>query len=220
MKNLFSSALVAVFLSGLAPASGALVSITANSNLGPAYTTSAGSILALGDVFRVGYFDLSSPAVLATLQTSNDFNAVNALFTPLAEGYTGTVDQFNNTAQNLVINDSFTSGHIFGQIVDINDSYLPQDARLSVWVFNSADTAKATEWGIFSAASGWEFQTGTGASQTLSSYEISNTPSEVIRGFYDTTNNQLQLASIAAVPEPGSLTLILAAGLMLRRRRR
>lgn len=201
---------------------GATVSITVNSNGGPVYAESNGTLLSLGDVVRVGYFDLSSPSVLNTLQTSDLFSAVNALFTPLAESLTdaGTVLQADNAGQQLIINNSFGStGHVFGQVENIEATYLAKDSRLSVWVFNNADPALATEWGIFSAATGWEFPAALG-SQTLASFEITNPSTEIIRGGLDAGSQQLRLSALSNIPEPGSLMLLVAAGLVARRRRR
>lgn len=200
----------------------ATVSITVNSNGGPVYAESNGTLLSFGSAVRVGYFDLSSPSVVNTLQTSDLYAVVNALFTPLAESVTdaGTVLQAGNLGQQLIINDSFGStGHLFGQVENIESTYLAKDARLSVWVFNNADPSLATEWGIFSAVSGWEFPAALG-SQTLATFEITNAATEVVRGSYDGGSQQLRLDAISNVPEPGSLTLLVIAGFVAQRRRR
>lgn len=212
----------------------AVVTITVTSSNGPCYTDSSGTLLADGSIVRVGYFDLSNPATLATLQTSNDFATVNALFTALGEGISGrgSVNQDDNTTSGLVINGAYLqsvnptgpygAGHLLGQLTGITPtpSVFPQYTDLSIWVFNSSSTATATEWGIFSAwntsltTDGWEFPADLGA-QTLKSSEILT----VVRGNYDVLNQHMQLSPTSVVPEPGSLLLLLSTCLVLRRRR-
>ncbi|MBL9116234.1 MAG: PEP-CTERM sorting domain-containing protein [Verrucomicrobiaceae bacterium] len=184
------------------------------------YTTSSGQALAFGSTVRVGYFNLSDSAVLSTLQTSNNFLEVNALFKPLAEGIAdaGQVSQAGNSSQTLFINDIGSTGHIFGAITNAQDDYIPEDARLSVWVFNDSSPEKATEWGIFSAASGWEYPPSLGTA-SVSTMAIQS-ESEAIRGRYDSGTQQLQLAQISVVPEPSSLLLLTGTLALVTRRRR
>lgn len=188
-------------------ASAAPISITVNSNGGSPYADSFGNLLLTGSVIRIGQFDVSQPANLATLQTSNDYLAVDALFIPLAEGlgFAGTVNETGAPGQQLVINDLFSAGDVFGQIENIDDGYFPTGSQLYAWVFNSADPLSATEWGIFSSTSGWGFPMNPG-SETLSTFEID----QVIRG--TDTGTQFQLSP---VPEPGSLVLLLAGAVFL-----
>lgn len=211
--------LLAVLIAMLATtAPAATVSITLNSNAGPWYTSSGGALLPFGSVIRVGFFDLANPATLAILQASNDLATVDSFFTPLAEGEVngGSVTQTGAPGQQIIVNNSFGAGHAFGQITGIESTYLTTGADLAVWVFNSSTPAAATEWGIFSATSGWDFPNGLG-SETISTSEIN----QVVRGTADLGNNAYQLASIAPVPEPGSgLAVLLGIGFMLRRRRR
>jgi len=188
------------------------VSITVNSNGGSPYTDAFGIPLATGSLIRVGQFDLSLPASLTLLQTSNDYFAIDSLFTPLAENMLngGTVNQAGAPGQQLVINDLFAAGDVFGQITSIEETYFSAGSTLYTWVFNSSDPLTATQWGIFSSSTGWGFPISPG-SETLSTFEIDNT----IRG-YD-TGTQFQLMPI---PEPGSLVLlIVGAGLFARRTR-
>jgi hypothetical protein len=203
------------FLMAAPLARAATVSLMVNSIGGFMFADSSGSLLSLGDTVRVGYFDLNG---LTTLQTSNSFTEVNALFTPLGESIldAGFVQQANNTTNALVINNGLGSaGHIFGEIQDIESDYLLNNPRLFVWAFNDANPLAATEWGIFGAATGWEFPMEDGA-VVLSTFEIGNTSTEVVRGVYDSGSSQLQLG---AVPEPTSLALLAIAGLIHRRRR-
>jgi hypothetical protein len=217
MKSHLITSLLVLALS-FTVASAATVSITVNSNNGPCYTTSTGALLAPGSVIRVGYFDLSNPVVLSMLQTSNDYAMINSMFTPLAEGVTnaGSILQTGAPGNNIVINDSFSNiGHVFGQITGIDSTYLPTGVDLSVWVFNSATPTNATEWGIFSASTGWEFPAALG-SQTLATLEVDT----YVRGSFDNTNQHIQLSPVSVVPEPSSLLLLLSVAIVARRRRR
>jgi hypothetical protein len=215
-----SCALALVLAAIMQPASAATVSITVNSNGGPCYTTSAGALLDPGDIIRVGYFDLSNPTVVNTLQTSNSYTVVNALFTPLAESKANGGTIFQNDANSnpvspggdILINNSFSPGHVFGGIQNIDSTYFSTGTQLSVWVFNSATPTSATEWGIFSASSGWNFPAANG-SETLSSAEVNTYE----RGYLDVANGQLRLA---VIPEPGGATLLMSLGLLLQLRRR
>ncbi len=218
MQNVLSSTLLMLLLIGAVP-SQASVTITVNSNGGSPYADSSGSALSTTSVVRVGYFDVSAPGSLLTLQTSNDFNAVNSLFRPLGEGQVGggTINQVGSLTNYLVVNGQFSPGALFGQITGIDASYITPGSDLSVWIFNGSDPSSAAEWGIFSATTrplaNWDFPNDLGSS-TLSTSEIDN----VIRGFDSST--QFQLSSVIAVPEPSGLLLLLITGFCLIRRRR
>jgi hypothetical protein len=196
------------------------VLVTATSNGGPIYAEADGDLLLTGSLFRVGYFDLGSASVLATLQASNDYGAVNSLFTPLAELVAGAggVNQAGNTGSHLVINSQFASGQVFGQITGINSSYLPTLSDLSVWVFNGASAASSTQWGIYSAwdpmvtNNGWEFPADSGL-ESLKTTEVNM----VVRGTQDVPSNQLRLS---VIPEPSGVMLVAASACLLVARRR
>jgi hypothetical protein len=207
------------------------VSVTVNSNGSRQFVDADNLGLAYGSLVRVGYFNLADISVLNTLQTSNDYNQVNSFFTELAEGQSGagTISQLGIggnpvTGNNLIVNDRFSSGQVFGQITGINPTYIATDADLSIWVFNGPTWETSTQWGIYSAwdtgstSNGWEFP-ASGGSQTLSTAEATT----AVRGEIDTTNNQLRLAEVTApVPEPSGMVLSGLAGLffLARRRRR
>lgn len=198
----------------------ASVTVTVNSNGGPTYTTSAGSALADGSIIRVGLFNTSG-GNLATLQTSNDFATIDSLFTPFAEsGHpgSGAVNQSSNAGNQIIINSLFGPGQVIGNIEGIAASYSATGSQIYVWVFNSANTGTATEWGIFSATSGWNFPSDLGQ-ETLSTFEVN----DIVRGSTTggiTSADQLRLSSIAAVPEASSSMLLLTTGLIALRRRR
>lgn len=206
--------LCALAFLALPGSSRATISVTINSNGGWCYSPASGTgLLNFGSVIRVGQFDLSAPGNYALLQTSNDYATLNSLFTPLGEGLpgAGTISQLGSTGNHIIINDQFEAGHVFGQITDINASYFATGSSLYVWVFNSATPSTASEWGIFTASSGWEVPADLG-STTLSTFE----PVVVVRG--DTTGDRFNLSP---VPEPNSLMLLsLGAVVLLRRARR
>lgn len=200
-----------------AQAMASTVSISVSSNGGPMFATSTGDLLTLGSVIRIGSFDLSG-ANLATIQTSNDYNTINALFTPLGESGTpsGTVAQGNNPGSLLIINDMFGTGNVLGQIGNIEAAYMTAGQQLFAWVFNTSNPTSATEWGIFSATSGWNFPNSLG-SETLATFEIDSILRGSTTGGIDTTD-RLQLS---VVPEPGTVLLLgLTLALRLRRQRR
>jgi hypothetical protein len=201
------------------PAAGS-VSITVNTNGGSPYTHSNGSLLNSGSVIRVGYFDISSPGSLLTLQTSNDYSAINSLFRPLGENIAnaGWINTVGSLTNYLVVNNMFAPGAVFDQIVGINvgnlspasGTFIAPGSDLSVWVFNHSTPQLASEWGIFSASTGWEMPNDLGSS-TLSSFEVDT----VIRGV--NTGSQLQLSP---VPEPSGLWLLFTSVCVFARRRR
>ena len=215
LPNLFLALLVMFAL----PVQAATVSVSVTSLNGPCYTTSTGAFLDPGSVIRVGYFSAGN---LATFQTSNDYAALDSLFTPLAEGIvgSGTISQIDHnsnlvTGNQLVINNFFgNTGHIFGSIENVAFGAVPIGTDLYVWVFNSATPASASEWGIF-GSSLWEFPDSSTlpANESLASIDVDN----FVRGQHVLPQNELRLS---AVPEPGSLLLLVGAVAALRRRRR
>lgn len=217
MKNFFSLLTALLFVCGSLPA--ATVSLSISSNGGPMFSTSGGDLLAFGSCVRIGLFDLSG-GNLTTIQTSNDYFTVNALFTALGEagGATGEIAQPNNASTSmLMINDFFGVGNILGQIGNIESVYLASGRQLFAWVFNSAAPENASEWGIFSSSNGWNSPNPFG-SETLATFEIDT----ILRGSTTgglTTGDRL---SLSPVPEPGSLLLVLGSVLTfsLRRTRR
>ena len=219
MKSPVNLLLLSLSLLFSLPAAGS-VSITVNTNGGSPYTHSNGSLLNSGSVIRVGYFDISSPGSLLTLQTSNDYSAINSLFRPLGENIAnaGWINTVGSLTNYLVVNNMFAPGAVFDQIVGINvgslspasGTFIAPGSDLSVWVFNHSTPQLASEWGIFSASTGWEMPNDLGSS-TLSTFEVDT----VIRGV--NTGSQLQLSP---VPEPSGLLLLFTSVCAFARRRR
>lgn len=214
-SRIFVHALMALCLTASA-AFGATVSITVNSNNGPCYTTSTDQLLTTGSVIRVGYFNWTDLVTRNVLATSNNYAELDALFKPLGESRLdgGSVLQAGAPGQNIVINDQFEAGHVFGQITGIESTYMATNTDLVLWVFNSSTASAASEWGIFTTSSGWEFPAALG-SQTLASIEVEE--ANIIRGSFNSTSNHLRLS---VVPEPSGLMLLLSTALVARRRRR
>jgi hypothetical protein len=196
--------------------SAATISLSITSNGGPMFSTSDGDLLTMGSCVRIGLFDLSG-GNLTTIQTSNDYFAVDALFTPLGEngGAAGESAQANNASSTmLMINDFFGVGNILGLIGNIEFAYLASGRQLFAWVFNTAAPEDATEWGIYSATSGWDSPNAF-ASETLATFEIDT----ILRG---STTGGITISdrlSLSPVPEPGSLLLILGSALAFTARR-
>ena len=213
---------IALLAMASAAVQAATVSVTVSSSgLGvpPKFVDSLGGFLTVGDAVRVGVFNTSTPANLATLQTSNVFADVNALFTALGENIAnaGTVlqgDALGNplTGTNLVINNGLTH-NVFGQITNVDSNYYTQGTELFLWVFNNADPTLATQWGIFTSSGGWEFPSGLG-STTLGT----NENVVILRG--SSLSGNLALDNISVVPEPGSWLLLIVGAVALTGRRR
>ena len=210
-RTLFGSLVALLLFAGAA--SSAPVSVTVTSGGGPQYADSLGGLLPAGSVIRIGVFDLSAPGNYTLLQTSNDYTALNALFTPLAEGLptSGDIFQAGAPGQQLVINDMFAAGDVFGQIIDIEDNYFQNTPNLYAWVFNNANPAAVTQWGIFTATNGWSFPMNPG-SETLATFEVDT----VVRGA-----NTGAFLELSQVPEPGTILLVvIGIGLLAFRMRR
>ena len=216
MRTLLSTAAM-LALAGSIQAATVSITVSSAGNV-PKYVDSLGNVLGVGDAVRVGFFNTSG-GNLSTLQNSNVFADVNALFTPLAEGIAnaGTVVESGTSGTNLIINDAFSGtfgpGNVFGQISGIDSTYCTTGTELAVWVFNNADPTLATQWGIFTATSGWEFPAAL-ASSTLATNEIDT----VIRG--SSAGGNFLLSNISVVPEPGSWMLLAAGAVVLNGRRR
>ena len=212
-----TATILIALLFATAAANAATITVVANTAVtgGKQYTSSTGALLS-GDLGTIGTFDTSGSNLL-TLQTSNDFATVNALFKPLGENAgvgSGSETGVGQTAgTGLKINNTPTTGDIFAQLTGATNTYVAQNTLLYAWVFNASTTGAATEWGIFTATTGWNMPNDVG-SETLGSEEVNS----IIRG--SSTSTTLRLANVVPEPSVASLSLVGALLGLVRRRRR
>ncbi len=182
--------LLTLFALGFNPAQAGGVTITSSG--GSQLKLKDGAALPQGCAIRIGSFNLPDATRDAILAAARDYAALKNWFKPLAEGVTnaGTVEQPNGTGLCLCVNGFPAAGNIFGTISDISTGYMPTGTRLYLWVFNHANPAQATQWGIFTATA-WL------APQALGSQAISTAASvQVVQG--STGTQQLRLRDIPA----------------------
>ncbi|MBK8091696.1 MAG: hypothetical protein IPK32_06850 [Verrucomicrobiaceae bacterium] len=150
------------------------------------------------------------------MQTSSDYTMLNSLFTPLAEGVlgAGTLSQSGNPGSMVIVNDFMTPGGFMAGFNNINSSYLPTGTQLYAWVFNSSSPITATEWGIFTASSGWFFPNDLG-SETLNNMEIDT----YVRGSSTGDISNSDRLMLVPLPDSQGAVLLLSAGLALHLRR-
>lgn len=174
-----------------------------------------GTILPNGDAVRVGYIPAAD---LSLFQTSNVYSTLSADFTAIGEGNSGGGTLTENPTPSGIYLDinSFNStpGAFDGTFNNVSSTYLATGDPLYIWVFNNANPAAATQWGVFSGGTSWEFPSSFPGSASLSLATASPTP---IRGTMLTSgadSGDFELANVAVVPEPGSLSLVAGAGLL------
>ena len=198
------------------------------------FTNSLGVALPTGSLVRVGTFD-ESGGNRSILDSSTDFDMVNALFTPLAEGIlnAGTVTQ----ALNPLVPTNFTvnvpGGQAVGSIADWTTTYMAAGTQLYLWVFNSgaaasgdtgavenSDYQAATEWGIYTNPDSnlWELP-DPGSLQNASL--LGNSVTDSIFGSTDNSGSPAEVRTAQLVPEPSRAILALLGFSVcaLRRRR-
>jgi hypothetical protein len=188
MKNKTISILASLFIV-VASNAAVTVSVIANSGAG-LYLDQSGSNLSDGSLLKYGFFDEGSYSTLDAAAQSN-FASVDALFTPVEEVFASNGDflSLGNPFEGLTQGDQFYT-----------------------WVFNSADGASASEWGIFSGGP-WAVPADLGT-VTLSTITIDN----VVVGGASGANYTL-----SAVPEPSAYAMLaggFALGFAALRRRR
>jgi hypothetical protein len=190
MKNKTISILASLFIV-VASNAAVTVSVIANSGAG-LYLDQSGSNLSDGSLLKYGFFDEGSYSTLDAAAQSN-FASVDALFTPVEE-------VFASNGEFLSLGNSFEG--------------LTQGDQFYTWVFNSADGASASEWGIFSSSNAlWAVPADNGTA-TLTTIEIDN----VVVGGASGANYTL-----SAVPEPSAYAMLaggFALGFAALRRRR
>ena len=173
--------------------------------------SSLGASLAVGSIVRIGSFSLAGAALQTAISNATTFAEINMLFTAIGE--TASADDGTNGPIAVA-----AGGVVGGTISAVNNStYLAAATKLYVMVLNvdQASMASATEWLIMSDV-GWTVP-GTGA-KVLAFSQIGS-QAEILAGTF-VSGTQFNLAPIA-VPEPGVVSLFLAAvGLVAVRRRK
>ena len=199
----------------------AAISVVGN-NLGGSgrqFVDSTGTLLPDGNAVRVGFFNDVSANI--HIISGNDFNSINALFRPLAEGAAGAGTV---TTGSLATRTQGTSSGRLTYVIDgVTQSYLPAGTQLYVWVFNNANPAAATQWAIFTnnddspwvAAVDNPDVPGSGDLSLPIQNSIIDDADDVLKG--SLSAGQVRLAP---VPEPGMAALCLAALTLAVRRRR
>lgn len=164
--------------------------VTLSSVGGCPFKLKDGAVLPQGCSVRIGSFNLPELTRDATLAAATEYAVLNAWFKPLAEGVAtaGTATQPGGTGNCLCVNNFPAAGDIFGTISDISVSYMVPGTQIYLWVFNHANPAQATQWGIFTAA-GWL------TPQALGSQALSTTSAmQVVQGSF--VSQQLRLRDI------------------------
>ncbi len=127
--------------------------VTLTTHGGSQFTLKDGAALPQGCAIRIGSFNLPDATRDQTLAATKEYATLKSWFKPLAEGAatTGAAAQPGGAGSPLRANGFPNAGEIFGTITDISSGYMTPGARLYVWVFNHANPAHATQWGIFTA---------------------------------------------------------------------
>lgn len=220
MKN--ALVVSAITLITLATSTDAAISV-AGINLGGSgriLADAAGTPLPAGSLVRVGFFN--DPVADIAVISGTDFSSIDQLFKSLGEGVvnSGTV-----TEGALAVT---ASGRFSFTVSGAEQSYLPPDKLMFLWVFNASSAASATQWALFT-----NDDSNDGDLPWLSKLDIPAVPtsgdvvlpasqaqvddaSDVITG--SIVGNQLRLE---VIPEPSLAALCLsAAGALVLRRRR
>lgn len=127
--------------------------VTLTTSGGSQLATKTGDALPDGCAVRIGSFNLPDATRDATLASTREYAALKSWFKPLAENIAnaGMAEQPNATGTVLKTNSFPTAGNTFGTVSDIKTNYMAAGTKLYLWVFNHADPAKASQWGIFTA---------------------------------------------------------------------
>ena len=192
----------------------ALINVGVNNAGGAqAIKSSLGTSLAAGSIVRIGTFSLAGVALQTAIDNATTFAEINALFTPIGENAGDANDGTNGPVTISgagVIGDTVTG-------VNNADVRFPAATKLYVMVLdvNQANMATATEWLIMSDSLWTIPATGT----RVLAFSAIGSQAEILAGTF-VNSTQFNLAPIA-VPEPGVVSLCLAAvGLVARRRRK
>lgn len=162
---------------GAVPAALAGASLTVSSSEAAPIRSVLGRPLEDGCVVRVGLVNLTDPSAVRVLRESTAAAEVETVFQSLGETGQGVV-QPGAFQDRLRVNGFSGAGDFFGNIPDIPVPVSGGGGKsLCLWIFNAAKPADATQWGIFSARSGWEMPPDEGT-EALSTSEIT----DVFRG--------------------------------------
>lgn len=239
VKILAAAALAACFSGSQAraqaPAGSVDVSFN-NSNLVFATTEFGGTPLADGSIVRVGTFQDGLTTNRTTLETSNNFSELDALFTPLAEGIlnagvrlqTPTILPIDPTGA-LTVNSGdlgAPGGSMFMTVSGYSNSYLALGSQLYLWAFNTGDlgNVQSGDWGIFASEGNplWLLPGEDVLDTTTLSGSAAFSPFllTALRGSVDTGGGMALLN--APVPEPtpaflGIISALIATSISRRR---
>jgi len=192
----------------------ALINVGVN-NAGGAQTikSSLGASLVAGSIVRIGSFSLSGAALQTAIDNATTFADINALFTPIGESAGDADDGTNGPA---TISGAGVIGFTVNGVNNL-DVRFPAATKLYVMVLDvdQANMATATEWLIMSDSAWTIPSSGTRAL----AFSAIGSQAEILAGTF-VNAGQFNLAPIG-VPEPGVVSLCLAAvGLMAVRRRK
>lgn len=228
MQNLCK--LVLFCLSFCVSAQAAITISSNNSGGGGRQILTSTGVLLTGGSVRIGYF--SNIGASDSVMRGSDWGALNALFIALGEAASPTRGDVTSPASvtgtdlPIPVPSGATAGRYSGSIGGITQAGAPEGIRLFLLISNSSDPVNSppTEWALVSEAL-WTSpfdDPGTGGTTALAlnATNINDAAADVWRGSLSTTGASANFLSLAAVPEPGTLTLCLVAVGMLARRRR
>ncbi|MFN0130164.1 MAG: PEP-CTERM sorting domain-containing protein [Verrucomicrobiales bacterium] len=222
MKNALVVSAISLFT--LTCSSDAAISVTGN-NLGGSgriLADAAGTPLPAGSLIRVGFFN--DPVADIAVISGTDFSSIDQLFKSLGEGVANSGTLTDGSLAAGVP----TAGRFSFTISGAEQSYLPPNKLMFLWVFNASSAASATQWALITNNDSndgdlpWLSKVddvgipGSGNLSLPMQQAQVDDASDVVTG--SIVGNQLRLE---VVPEPSLAALCLSAtgALLLRRRR-
>lgn len=229
MKNFFKLGVFATAaLSCLAFSKGATVSILTGSPI-TEFKTSDGNVITTSSPYliQVGFFTNYGSPTFATDLAGSGFKSVLASnFVPIGDGSAGhgasTNWALSLTSGKYTLNQSLNSSSLL--FADPTASFpansnttsgVVRGTQLFVIVYNATTVNAATEVGIYGASdAAWTVPTNTSTSMTMLLAQVNST-GEVYRGNFASGS-----LTLAAVPEPSGVGLLLVGSCLLYRRKR